>query len=231
MSGNLLSRAAGALRETAAAGSGDETLARVLRDVRRGQRRRRLAGVTLLPLALVLTTMGAWAATTGRLAAVARKVWPAPAALRTAAAPRPPAPVRAAPEIIPIAPEAPPPAAAVPEARPAATRPSIPRHARAPESVASSAPLTEADELYRQAHEAHFGRGDFAAALVLWDRYLAVSPLPRLTPEARYNRAIALLRLGRRDEAARALRPFAEGDYGAYRATEARALLRNVSSP
>jgi hypothetical protein len=165
-----------------------------------------------------------------RRAAVARKVRSAPAALRTAAAPRPRAPEPAAPEIIPIAPEAPPPAPAVPETRPAATRPSISRRARAPELVASSPALTPADEIYRQAHEAHFGRGDFAAALVLWDRYLAVSPLPRLTPEARYNRAIALLRLGRRDEAARALRPFANGDYGSYRATEACALLRNVTS-
>jgi hypothetical protein len=46
-----------------------------------------------------------------------------------------------------------------------------------------------------------------------------------LSPEARYNRAIALARLGRNAEAAAALEPFARGDYGAYRQSEANALL------
>jgi hypothetical protein len=82
-----------------------------------------------------------------------------------------------------------------------------------------------ADEVYRQAHQAHFVRGDFAAALSLWDRYLQIPSAPRFAVEARYNRAIALLRLGRRSDAAEALRPFASGDYGSYRRPEARALL------
>lgn len=221
MNDDLLSRAAGALREAAGHDARDETLARVLRDVRRGERRRRFTGMALVPFAIVLTTVGAWAATTDRLTAVARKLWPRPEAVTPVVA----RPHRGAavppPEIVPIAPRAPEaPVAAVPQPR---RQPSLPLRSR---PTVAPAPLLSADELYRRAHEAHFGRGDYAAALTLWDQYLATSPLPRLVIEARYDRAIALLHLGRRDEAARVLRPFADGDYGAYRAAEARALLR-----
>jgi len=47
--------------------------------------------------------------------------------------------------------------------------------------------------------------------------------------EARFNRAIALLQLGRPAAAAADLRPFADGDYGAYRREEARTLLRRIA--
>ena len=44
--------------------------------------------------------------------------------------------------------------------------------------------------------------------------------------EARYNRAIVLLRLGRHAEARAVLEAFARGDYGAFRRADARLLLR-----
>ena len=81
------------------------------------------------------------------------------------------------------------------------------------------------DKLYETAHHAHFAERDWNAALAGWDRYLAASPDGRFVPEARYNRAIALLRLDRRDEAVRELAPFAEGKYGTYRRDEARELI------
>jgi hypothetical protein len=54
---------------------------------------------------------------------------------------------------------------------------------------------------------------------------LSAAPNGALSPEARYNRAITLARLGRKAEAASALAPFARGDYGGYRQTEAQSLL------
>jgi hypothetical protein len=79
--------------------------------------------------------------------------------------------------------------------------------------------------LYREAHRAHFDRHDCRAAVVGWERYLAEAPRGRFTLEARYNRALCLVRIGRHREAAAALTPFAEGAFGDYRRADARALL------
>ena len=78
--------------------------------------------------------------------------------------------------------------------------------------------------LYREAHRLHFVERDYAQALGAWDRYLAAGSGP-LVLEARYNRAIALAHLGRREEAIAALRPFADGQGGGYRRQEALALI------
>lgn len=83
-------------------------------------------------------------------------------------------------------------------------------------------------QLYRAAHEAHFVRGDFAAALLAWDKYLQFTHKGQFVPEARFNRALALVRLGRTQLAIEALEPFAQGAYGNYRSEEARALLRKL---
>jgi hypothetical protein len=232
----LLEQATRALRERTASGDdratggGEETLARVVSVIRRRARRRRQVMVIGLQLAIGTAGLGAWAAVSGRLESLLQAWRPSPAgpAPTRALRPRPaPAPVATPPLLSPeppALPAAPPPA---PPPRPPARR----MAARAPAPAPAAAPPTaQAAEalLYRQAHEAHFDRRDFAAALVAWNRYLALERPGRFALEARYNRAIALYRLGRHDEAARALRPFAGGDYGPYRQPEARALLQRL---
>ena len=71
----------------------------------------------------------------------------------------------------------------------------------------------------------HFSQRDSASALTAWDDYLAAFPRGRFVPEAQYNRAICLVRLGRDAEARAALAPFASGKRGGYRQTEAGDLL------
>jgi hypothetical protein len=101
-------------------------------------------------------------------------------------------------------------------------------------SAAASAPDPHA-ALFAEAHRLHFKERDPSAALAAWDRYLAVAPNGRFSPEARYNRALALVRLGRHAEAKRELAEFASGTYGTYRRDEAKALLdalaRDASAP
>jgi hypothetical protein len=110
----------------------------------------------------------------------------------------------------PSPPAAPPPAAPAP---PAATTP--------PEPTAAD----PAEELYRAAHEAHFRGGNPSAAIVAWDKYLAAAPNGRFAIEARFNRAMALLRAGRKEEGLSALEPFAKGAFGGYRQKEAQRLI------
>ncbi|HEX6240825.1 MAG TPA: hypothetical protein VFZ61_08025 [Polyangiales bacterium] len=79
--------------------------------------------------------------------------------------------------------------------------------------------------LYKTAHELHFGAKRYDEALNAWEKYLAL-PSPTFALEARYNRALCLLRLGHYEEARAALRPFAEGRVlGSYRRAEAQRLL------
>jgi hypothetical protein len=89
----------------------------------------------------------------------------------------------------------------------------------------SSAATDEADALYRAAHDRHFRGGSPAAAVAAWDAYLAKAPRGRFVPEARYNRALALLRAGRKSEGLSALEPFARGAFGGYRKADAQKLL------
>lgn len=106
-------------------------------------------------------------------------------------------------------------------------------------SAASVAPTVSAPDplasLFAEAHRVHFGDRDAARALVLWDRYLVAAPQGRFAPEARYNRALTLIRLGRRIEAQQELAAFATGMYGDYRREEAKALLdalgRDAAAP
>jgi hypothetical protein len=152
-------------------------------------------------------------------------------------APEPPAPVAAPVEpptpvaeelpARPAAPEAPRPAAKV-AARPSATRPE--REAPPVESINTPEPEADRDagtlSLYKRAHKLHFQDQNWAQALDAWNDYLREQPNGSLSVEARYNRALALARLGRRDEARAALTPFARGEVaGGYRAAEAKSLL------
>jgi hypothetical protein len=85
--------------------------------------------------------------------------------------------------------------------------------------------------LYRRAHELHFHGGEPAAALAAWDAYLAAEPEGRFAFEARYNRAIVLIRLGRYADAHAALLPFARGEVepAGYRQTEAEQLVERLA--
>ena len=98
-----------------------------------------------------------------------------------------------------------------------------------PSSVVRSPPpkatVDEEAKAYGRAHAEHFVAGDAAGALGLWDAYLVRYPRGTFAPEARFNRALCLLRLGRRDEARAALGPFATGAFGRYRQQAARTLL------
>jgi hypothetical protein len=99
-----------------------------------------------------------------------------------------------------------------------------------PEPSDEDVAATRELELYRAAHRAHFQQHDCQGAVLAWQRYLAGAPRGRFTLEARYNRALCLVRLGREREAATALRPFAQGSFGGYRQSDARALLDALES-
>jgi hypothetical protein len=102
-----------------------------------------------------------------------------------------------------------------------------------PEGGISAASHDEATEAsaYGRAHAAHFASDDPARALGLWDAYLRGFPAGVFVPEARFNRALCLLRLGRREAAVVALRPFANGAFGDYRVREARSLIDWTALP
>ena len=99
---------------------------------------------------------------------------------------------------------------------------------------ASVAPVLEPEAVdaesraYGLAHRAHFTDGVPARALRAWNDYLATYPHGVFAPEARYNRALCLVRLSRFAEAERALRPIAKGKAGAYRQAESSLLLEWV---
>lgn len=219
------------------------TRARIVAQAVARARTRRRAVVLAAPLAAVLVASTAWAAATGRLPRVwellvARRAetTAAPPSRTTATAPSssssssPRVAEDAAAEEAPVASVAPPPAPLPSPATPGASSPSsapvaAPR-ARLAAAASASASISAAEqELYDRAHKAHFVDRDPAAALRGWDAYLAAYPHGALALEARYNRAIALVRLGRRDEAREALAPFADGSFGGYRRREARGLL------
>jgi hypothetical protein len=94
-----------------------------------------------------------------------------------------------------------------------------------PESVVTPAPDAEL-AAYRTAHALHFRGSDPTAALSAWDALLAKFPSGRLAPEARFNRALTLIKLERWAEARAALAPFAAGG---YRQSEAKQLLEAIA--
>ncbi|HLK35846.1 MAG TPA: hypothetical protein VKU41_03770 [Polyangiaceae bacterium] len=238
MKDDPIARAARALRETADGSSARAAASRrriVARAVSRRRRRNRLL-LVLAPVAAVLVVSSAWAAVTGRLGqwidALRPTSVPAPPAAprgsdppaRTIVEPPPP-PAREGPDADVEAGGPPQPSATV-----ASTRP-VPPLARvtAPSADAAIAPsppsVPDEEALYYVAHRAHFVAHDPGAALRAWEAYLAAYPDGRFALEARYNRALSLVRLGRLTEAKSALAPFADGRAGGYRAAEARELL------
>jgi TolA-binding protein len=243
MKGDLLEAATRALKEEseAAADDGRFTRARVMASLHQGKVKRRTRLAFVLPLAACLAGGTAWGAVTGRLPAVFHALGqlvsyspPAPSepqhtAPRAKASAAPPPEVPAPPpQAAPVeAPQPAPPSAPAPSAK-AAPEPAAASAAPATPATGSSAAFHDTDgDLYRLAHEAHFGAHDYARALAGWDAYLRAAPGGRLATEARYNRAICLLRLGRNAEARKALEPFASGLIG-YRQHEARELLNEL---
>jgi len=232
---DLLKAATRALQdETAEDADGRFTRARVMASLHQGKVKRRTRLAFVLPIAACLAAGTAWGAATGRLPAVFHAVGefvgynskpsqprPAENAARAAQNPSAVADVQSPPPPVEVAPEPAPVVEAKPE--PAKIEPS------ASAKLASSAAFQDADgDLYRLAHEAHFVSHDYARALTGWNAYLQAAPGGRLATEARYNRAICLLRLGRDAEARQALEPFASGKMG-YRQNEARELLEELS--
>ncbi|MFT3923724.1 MAG: hypothetical protein QM778_14425 [Myxococcales bacterium] len=131
-----------------------------------------------------------------------------------------PARSREKPRVVQEAPSRVPTVSEAPSADPAPAEPSA-----EPASPAPRPPSADL-ALYREAHRAHFTARDYATALTLWERYSKSFPNGIFAIDAAYNRAICLVRLGRKAEATSALRPFAEGQVkGGYRRDEARALL------
>jgi hypothetical protein len=81
---------------------------------------------------------------------------------------------------------------------------------------------------YRNAHQLHFKGSDPKAALAAWNGYLAKYPNGTLALEARYDRALVLVKLARWAEARTALAPFANAKPGAYRQKEAAEILAAI---
>lgn len=89
-----------------------------------------------------------------------------------------------------------------------------------------AAPARDAElALYATAHQLHFQARDMTAALDAWNRYLAAAPTGRLAPEARFNRIVALVRLERWDEAARALDALGDSKFRAAELARLRAIV------
>lgn len=154
---------------------------------------------------------------------------PPPSTLATPPAPRAPktvprpAHVTRTPDIVV---EAPAPVGAPPVETPPSSQVDAPPP---PPRVTAAAPQPSAElAAYRNAHALHFRGNDPAAALAAWDAYLAAYPSGALAPEARYDRALVLVKLGRWVDARAALAPFANAAAGAYRQKEAAAILAAI---
>lgn len=242
----------------------DETLARVLGDLRAIQGRRSRSNVTRMWLlaAAILAFSSVAAARSGSLHRVLRALSfadrhepriPSPSSVQPATsvlAPLPSAaPIASAAtdSVQPAPPATPPQEPAAPQLVTAAAPHRQPRPwtaapqkpvARAEAFATDRTPVTSKapagrsvvsdDETFEHANDLHFAGADPAAALDSWNDYLRRFPGGRFVPEARYNRAIDLLKLGRSAEARDALQPFADGVYESYRRDEARAILRSM---
>ena len=222
--------------------SGVATRRAVLARVQARKRKRARLVSVFLPIAAVLVISAAWAAASGRLAR-----WVEPSSVpgvaassahnaKASALPDPFRPLPSSSASLPIAPlssvgnraslgtlNAPLTAGAPPEQL------AVP-HAVASRSSAELRVSPREQALYETAHQAHFAARAPATALPAWDAYLAEFPNGRFALEARYNRAICLVRLGRHDAARAALQPFANGEAGGYRQQDAIALLDALSA-
>lgn len=234
-----------ALRETRDGAAADPaaTRQRILAAAYGRARRRRAVLSVCVFVATVLLLSSAWAAVSGKLPRVLALVGLGPAVMHhrgpdARQSDGAPAGAEETTAGVPVAASAGTVAAQVsPEVTAPATAPqpagdieSTPAQ-RSQRPRAAPVPFTDAaadaeESLYEAAHREHFVVRDPGAALGAWDAYLAAYPDGRFALEARYNRALTLVRLSRKQEARAALVPFAEGRYGGgYRRAEARELL------
>lgn len=116
---------------------------------------------------------------------------------------------------------------ALPLLPPSAPEPAV---SHQPPAISLDEEPPSALERYRDAHHTHFDGVDPAAALVAWDRYLADFPASSFAADARFNRALCLLRLGQSADARRALEAFAGAPPGSYRQRDAAALLEGLEA-
>ncbi len=165
----------------------------------RGHSARRHAG-WFVALAVLLVTSASWALVTS-LHHEPPRIEPTPIEV--------PVPTRDVPAPLPL----PPPVVVV-----------------APPVKSIAKPTVRAPALrYERAHDLYFHAKDYLAALAAWDDYLAAEPDGRFATEARYNRALTLVRLDRLEDAKAALAPFAHGDVLAgYRKDEAATLIEKI---
>jgi TolA-binding protein len=223
---DLLDAALRALRESTDGTSvhATHTRADVLARLRLRRTRKRRLAVFAIPIAAALVVGTAWAAATGRLPGFREE----PSPPTTHGAPS------AATSVVVGAPSAAPVASANDLAAPSAAPPPSTAPSTSTNSVHSTHDTDEKvsareQALYTKAHQAHFTAHDPRAALAGWNEYLTAFPDGQYALEARYNRAISLVRVGQRAEAVKALTPFARGAYGGYRQAEARDLLDALS--
>lgn len=230
--------------DTGDADLADATRLRVRRslEARSKTRRRMASGMAALGVLLFATTT--WALATGQLQEllhrdeprvdVPRQIEP-PVVPADVATPRVtggqivPVPVQRT-QVVDV--EMPPPVRTESAARidvPRPVRIAPPAHVEPP-VVEEPRVVDTAAQLYRHAHDLHFHGADPAAALAAWDGYLAAAPDGKLAVEARYNRGICLVKLGRLAEAREVFAAFAEERVSpaGYRADEARALLKRI---
>lgn len=97
--------------------------------------------------------------------------------------------------------------------------PTTPTTAEVPDALAVDA------RDFKTAYRVHSAR-DASQSVRAWDTYLAAHPTGRFVPEARYARAMSLVRAGRRSDARAALQPFAAAPAGSYRQADAARVLR-----
>ena len=195
--------------DAALAGS---TRLRIRASLERGHAVRRHVSL-LAALAVLLVASASWALATGRL-----RRWLTPPPLLHSAVPAIEVPADDDAPLVAAMPAS----MSVHEMQVPAAAPAPARH--------ETQPLASASELlYTRAHELHFRGHDPAAALAAWDAYLAAEPTGTFAIEARYNRALCLVRLGQLADARRALEPFAHGDVEhGYRQPDAARLIERI---
>lgn len=242
MNQDVLKQAIKALSESGHEQQGGKyTRERLMASLHERRRRSNTRFAVLLPMAAIFVGSTAFAAVTGRLETLVVSALDvvglvpntAPWSAQAPASPRPalgaPArPAAAPPVAVPPQPSAEP--VPVPEVVPSAETPveaPAASDGRGAHRHTNSANALENDahEVYRRAHAAHFKSHDLSEALRGYEAYLAQQPSGRFAVDARYNRALCLVRLGRQAEAQPELERFARGSYGGYRQVDAQRLL------